>query len=88
MSLFFRGSYRKIDHFYQDPNERRAQTWLLLGPRWSSQEVVAIKFEDNQAKGSPNQLKTEYEPWQFSLVEFGRCMVELTISFLTFVTIY
>lgn len=22
---------------------------------------MAIKFEDNQAKGSPNQLKTEYD---------------------------
>ena len=29
----------------------------------SWQELVAIKFEDNQAKGNPNQLKTEYAPW-------------------------
>ena len=26
-----------------------------------SKETVAIKFEDNQAKGAPNQLKTEYD---------------------------
>ena len=26
-------------------------------------EMVAIKFEDNQAKGNPNQLKTEYDLW-------------------------
>ena len=30
-----------------------------------AQEQVAIKFEDNQAKGQPNQLKTEYDPaWE------------------------
>ena len=29
----------------------------------AAQETVAIKFEDNQAKGQPNQLKTEYDPW-------------------------
>lgn len=28
----------------------------------AAQETVAIKFEDNQAKGQPNQLKTEYDP--------------------------
>ena len=27
----------------------------------TAQETIAIKFEDNQAKGAPNQLKTEYD---------------------------
>eukprot|EP00439_Symbiodinium_sp_Y106_P085374 s813_g28.t1 len=35
-----------------------------LGRNWRGfceHETVAIKFEDNQAKGAPNQLKTEYD---------------------------
>eukprot|EP00913_Durusdinium_trenchii_P001249 g1151.t1 len=35
------------------------QVWK--GVDKTTNEVVAIKFEDNQAKGSPNQLKTEYD---------------------------
>ncbi|CAE7766646.1 CKL7 [Symbiodinium microadriaticum] len=35
------------------------QVWK--GIEKSSGETVAIKFEDNQAKGAPNQLKTEYD---------------------------
>ena len=31
------------------------------GLKISTKEMVAIKFEDNQAKGNPNQLKTEYD---------------------------
>ena len=33
---------------------RTAKTWQI-------EESVAIKFEDNHAKGAPNQLKTEYD---------------------------
>ena len=39
--------------------------WTLCqhsgGARLLAKDTVAIKFEDNQAKGAPNQLKTEYD---------------------------